>query len=198
MTILLLPTSAEIEYQKEMRTNEYLKTIQWIEDNLPDYETIWLECISSGDSFIEKYSKVFYSHSHNPDFINKGANLGIALKKFISENDINQELIVQFTGRYHFTDDYFFRVIKDNPGYDLYAMDDGHSQYFTGCFALKKELFSKWVNETDWVSLNNLMINIEKSLWNFARDNNLNVYELDSIHMDCNIFGNGNPVQIKR
>jgi len=63
MTILLLPTSAEIEYQKEMRTNEYLKTIQWIEDNLPDYETIWMECVSSEDSFIEKYSKVFYSHT---------------------------------------------------------------------------------------------------------------------------------------
>jgi hypothetical protein len=198
MKILLLPTSAEISNQKEMRTSEYLKTIQWIEKNLSNYETIWLECVSVQNSFIENYSKVFYSRSHNPYFENKGANLGIALKKFMSENFINQDLIVQFTGRYHFIDDYFFKIINDNPGYDLYAMDDGHSQYFTGCFALKKDLFSKWVNETDWVSLNNLMINIEKSLWNFARDNNLNVYELDSIHMDCNIFGNGNPIQIKR
>ena len=101
MTILLLPTSAEIEYQKEMRTNEYLKTIQWIEDNLPDYKTIWLECFSSGDSFIEKYSKVFYSHSHNPDFINKMNGGDAEFRKY----HINEIKFLLFNNRDKITND---------------------------------------------------------------------------------------------
>ena len=50
----------------------------------------------------------------------------------------------------------------------------------------------EWVNETDWDYLNAAMINVEKCLWNFSKRKKLNCYEVDSIHMDCNIFGFGN------
>jgi len=191
MNILLLPTSAQIDNQKELRTSEYLRTIQWIESNLKDYECVWLECVAKENSFIENYCQVFYSNSHNPYFRNKGANLGLALQSMFNSAILDYDMIVQFTGRYHFLDTYFFDCIHNNPGYDLYAMDDGHSQYFTGCFGMKTECFFQWVNETDWDALNAMMINIEKSLWNFAKYKKINTYELDSIHMDCNIFGEG-------
>lgn len=198
MNILLLPTSAQIDNQKELRTSEYLKTIQWIKNNLGDYDCVWLECVAKENSFIEEYNQVFYSDCHNPYFRNKGANLGLAFRSMFDNAIIDYDLIVQFTGRYHFLDTYFFDCINNNPGYDLYAMDDGHSQYFTGCFAMKTQYFSQWVNETDWDALNAMMINIEKSLWNFAREKKINTYELDSIHMDCNIFGEGSTNRIIR
>jgi len=42
-----------------------------------------------------------------------------------------------------------------------------------------------------------MMINFEKSFWNFVKNKNLNVFEVDKINMDCNIFGRGNPQKIK-
>ena len=56
---------------------------------------------------------------------------------------------------------------------------------------------SVWVNETDWDELDTMMINFEKSFWNFVKNKNLNVFEVDKINMDCNIFGRGNPQKIK-
>ena len=53
----------------------------------------------------------------------------------------------------------------------------------------------EWVNETDWDYLNHAMINIEKSLWDFSKRKKLNSYDVNSIHMDCNIFGIGNSVR---
>ena len=94
-------------------------------------------------------------------------------------------------------DDYFFTIVRENPEYDVFAKDDGHSQYFTGCFAIRKKFMIQWVNETDWDELDTMMINFEKSFWNFVKNKNLNVFEVDNINMDCNIFGRGNPQKIK-
>jgi len=41
------------------------------------------------------------------------------------------------------------------------------------------------------------MINLEKSVWNYSKNNNLKCYEFDSLHIDCNIFGNGAPQRVQ-
>ena len=61
---------------------------------------------------------------------------------------------------------------------------------------MKKEYLIQWVNETDWDELNSMMLNFEKSLWNFVKQKDLNVFEVDEIHLDCNVFGKGNLVRV--
>jgi hypothetical protein len=188
--MLIIPTSAEINSLREMRVNEYLKTINWMKKNIVDCNIIFLECVSKGESYIENHYPVYYSSCHNESFLNKGANLGLALKRFFHDNQVTDDLIVQFTGRYNFIDKTFFYCIKDNPNYDFYGKLMG-DQYFTGCFAMKKYFMVEWLNTTDWENLNQKMINIEKSLRDYVIFKKLNCYHLDKINIDCNIFGNG-------
>lgn len=197
MSILILPTSAEIETLKEMRINEYLKTIHWLKENNRKYKTIFIETITTENSFIEEYFPVYYSKCHNSNYNNKGSNLGNSLKNFFHNNDIDEELVVQFTGRYNFIDDKFLSVIEKNLGYDFYGrLFKVEDQYFTGCFAMKTKYMVEWVNTVDWNYLNHAMINIEKSLRDYVVSKNLRTYHLDLINIECNIFGNGtNPIR---
>ena len=82
-SMFLLPTSAEIETLKEMRINEYLKTINWLDQYRKKHKITFLETVATRGSFIEKYFPVYYSCNHNPRFRNKGANLGNSLKNFL-------------------------------------------------------------------------------------------------------------------
>lgn len=194
--MLILVTSAEIEMMKDMRSAEYRKTVEWMSKNAIDYNVVWLETVSNiKPSYLQENFPCYCSNSHNSFYQNKGANLGNALKSFFNNYEVDDELTVETTGRYHFLDNYFFDLIQNNPGYDLYAKNDGNDQYFTGCFAMKTKYMIEWVNETDWDYLNYAMINFEKSLWDFSKRKKLNSYDVNSIHMDCNIFGIGNSVR---
>lgn len=186
--MIIIPTSAEIDLKKDQRTQEYSKTISWLKENII-HPIHWLECVSN-HSFIEEYYPVYYSNTHQPHFFNKGANLGLALKSFFDNIEIKEDLVVQMTGRYYFTSTHFFDVIEKYPQYDLYVKNTG-GQYFTGCFAMKTNIFKKWLNQTDWIELNNQMKNIEMSLYEFSIEENLDVFEFDKLYMDCNIFGSG-------
>lgn len=195
--MLILVTSAELDFMNEMRTNEYLKTIEWLQENASTHNVVWLECIFNNEPpYLKGTFPVYCPNSHRSNYTNKGANLGQSLKNFFNICEVNDELVVQLTGRYHFMDTYFFEQIEKNPGYDLYAKNDGYDQYFTGCFAIKKSYLIQWVNETDWDYLNYAMINFEKSLWNFSKEKNLNFFEMDKLNMNCNIFGKGNMERI--
>ena len=197
--MLVLITSADIEHQhKKMRTEEYRKTISWMKQNLGDNNFLaWIECVRDSGSFIEEYHPVFYSNVNNPKFSNTGANWGKAIEEFISHHDIHEEFIAHITGRYHLKDKYFIDTIEANPDYDVFAKDDGHSQYFTGCFAMRAKYFIDWIHQTDWNWLNTTMTNLEKSVWNYSKNKNLKCYEFDSLHIDCNIFGNGFPTRLQ-
>lgn len=195
--MLVIATSADIPLMKEMRDSEYLESISWLKKNIADQEkVIFLESVIDKSSFIEKYYSVYYSKTHNPDYQNIGANLGNSMKRLFEIFHTDEDLICQMTGRYHLKDRYFFDTILQNPGYDFYGKDVG-GQYFTGCFALKKDYLIDWLNITDWDQLNYRMINIEKCLYDYVKTNNLKVYEIDSIHMRCNVFGKGNPCMIE-
>tara|TARA_B100000927_G_scaffold136275_1_gene109956 strand:+ start:921 stop:1517 length:597 start_codon:yes stop_codon:yes gene_type:complete len=197
--MLVLITSADIEHQhKKMRTEEYRKTISWMKQNLGDNNFLaWIECVRDSGSFIEEYHPVFYSNVNNPKFSNTGANWGKAIEEFISHHDIHEEFIAHITGRYHLKDRHFIDMIEENPDYDVFAKDDGHSQYITGCFAMRAKYFIDWIHQTDWNWLNSTMTNLEKSVWNYSKNKNLKCYEFDSLHIDCNIFGKGSPVRIQ-
>jgi len=197
--MLVLITSADIEHPlKDMRTEEYRETIIWMKKNLGENNFLaWIECVKDKDSFIEEYNPVFYPNVNNPKFKNTGANWGKAVEEFILNHDIHEEYIAHVTGRYHLIDRYFFDTIENNPDYDVFAKDDGHSQYLTGCFAMRTKYFIDWIHQTDWNWLNAAMINLEKSVWNYSKNNNLKCYEFDSLHIDCNIFGNGAPQRVQ-
>ena len=196
--MLVLITSADIEHPlKEMRTEEYRETILWMKKNLGDNSLAWIECVRDNGSFIEEYNPVFYPNVNNPEFKNTGANWGKAVEEFILNHDIHEEFIAHVTGRYHLKDRYFFDTIEKNSEYDVFAKDDGHSQYITGCFAMRAKYFIDWIHQTDWNWLNAAMINLEKSVWNYSMDNKLKCYEFDSLHIDCNIFGNGVPQRVQ-
>jgi hypothetical protein len=195
--MLIVATSADIPLMKEMRDSEYLESVSWLKKNTTDQEkVIFLESVINESSFIEKYYSVYYSKTHNPDYQNIGANLGNSMKKLFEIFHTDEDLICQMTGRYHLKDRYFFDTILQNPGYDFYGKDVG-GQYFTGCFVLKKDYLIDWLNTTDWDQLNYRMINIEKCLYDYVKTNNLKAYEIDSIHMKCNVFGKGNPCMIE-
>ena len=197
--MLVLITSADIEHPlKDMRTEEYRETILWMKKNLGENNFLaWIECVKDKDSFIEEYTPVFYPNVNNPEFKNTGANWGKAVEEFILNHDIHEEYIAHVTGRYHLIDRYFFDTIENNPDYDVFAKDDGHSQYLTGCFAMRTKYFIDWIHQTDWNWLNAAMINLEKSVWNYSMNNKLKCYEFDSLHIDCNIFGNGAPQRVQ-
>lgn len=194
--MLILSTSAEIDSMTNMRHSEYLSTVNWLKKNIHNHNIIWLECISNQEPlYLQKQFPCYCSNCHNPNYNNKGSNLGKALEKFFNNNYVDDELTVQITGRYQFADKYFFDIIEQNPGYDLYAKEIDN-QYFTGCFAIKTNYLIEWLNTTDWDFMNYNMVNIEKSLWNFSKNKKLKSYHVDSIHMDCNVFGNGNFVRV--
>ena len=196
--MLVLITSADIEHPlKEMRTEEYRETILWMKKNLGDNSLAWIECVRNSNSFIEEYNPVFYPNVNNPEFKNTGANWGKAVEEFIIHHDIHEEFIAHVTGRYHLKDRHFFDTIEKNSEYDVFAKDDGHSQYITGCFAMRAKYFIDWIHQTDWNWLNAAMINLEKSVWNYSMNNKLKCYEFDSLHIDCNIFGNGSPTRLQ-
>lgn len=193
--MLLIATSAEIENHplSETRKKDYLDTIIWMKENIKNYDIIWIECIKESNSFIEEYYPVFYSNCHIPTYTNIGSNWGRALEKFLDLNNITQEYITHLTGRYHFLDQYYFEKFEENFGYDLYANPDEHEQYRTGCFTLRTKYFKDWIKETDWEYMNYIMLNLEKSLWNYSKQKKLKFYEYDKLHMEWNIFGKGNP-----
>lgn len=195
--MLILSTSAEIDLMKDMRSSEYIKTIQWLKENACEHNIVWLECVSDKQpSYLNDEFPYYCTNSHNPNYFNQGANHGNALKKFFSDCCVDDDLTVQITGRYHFIDTYFFDTIQENPGYDFYGKQVDN-QYFTGCFAMKTKYLIDWVDKTDWDELNFKMINFEKSIYDYVQTNNLKAYHCDSLHMSCNIFGKGNPCKIE-
>lgn len=190
--MIILATSADIDLMREMRNSEYIKTIDWMKLNLSNERIIFIETVKSENPLIEEHYPVFYSNKHNPSYINQGANHGIALREFLNSNLFDDdELIVQTTGRYHFIDTYFFDILKENMGFDIYVLEREY-QYFTGCFAMKYKYMKEWTNITDWDRLETGMINFEKSLYDYTKLKNIKEFRLDKVNMDCNIFAKGN------
>lgn len=190
--MLILVTSAELDAQNKLRTFQYLNTIKWLKENVNRYKIIWIECVKNNISYLGENFSVYYPNCYNPNYSNKGSNLGKSLENFFNNNEIKENLVVQITGRYKFLSRYFFDFIEKNQEYDFYGVQKiEHKQCFTGCFAMKTNHFKNWLVQTDWDHLNNSMINIEKSLWDYNCDCKLKCMYLDKIDMEASICGNG-------
>lgn len=190
--MLIIVTSAELEIQKEMRTSEYLNTLQWLKENAQKHKIVWLECVKDNISYVENNFEVYYSNCNNPNYSNKGANLGLSLKTFFENYEVEEDIVVQMTGRYNFLSRHFFDTIENNLGYDFYGVQKiEYQQCFTGCFGMRKKYFKDWLYQTDWEDLNRTTTNIEKSLWDYNAKNQLNCMYLDKVDVRANIFGDG-------
>jgi hypothetical protein len=190
--MLIISTSAEIEFLNEMRTQEYKTTIQWLKENSQNHNVVWLECVSNNISYVQDSFPVYYSNCHNPNYTNKGANLGQSLKKFFDICEVKDDLCLQMTGRYNFLSRKFLDTIENNPDYDFYGLEQSeYQQYYTGCFAIKTNHLKEFASQTDRDKINYYMINFEKVLWDYVNNNQLNSLNFDEIDIRTNIFGNG-------
>jgi hypothetical protein len=201
--MLILATSAEIEIEHAMRRSEYERTARWLRHNAASHRVMFLECVAETGSFLEASFPVHYARCHDPSLRNKGVNLGRALLQFLRANPIDEALVLQMTGRYHFLDRSFLSAIEDHPDYDLYGREidelsgpglrNRRKQYFTGAFAMRTELLRRWLEETDFGELERGMINIERWLWEYAERERLSAFHVESVRMECNVFSGGTP-----
>ena len=198
--MLLLVTSAQLDHLNEMRTKEYEQTIEWAKvKDKEGYNVVWLETISNTEpSYLKGQFPCYCTDNHNPNYQNKGSNLGMAMRKFFEDCEVDDDYAMYLTGRYHFTKNTFFDIMEANPDCDFYGMNDGNDQYFTGCFAMKKKYMIDWLNKTNWHNVNANMINFEQTLWDYVKGNSLYTCEVEDMYMDCNVFGAGNPVRLTR
>lgn len=187
---MLLFTSAEIDNQKELRTQDYNKSLDWLKKNTKDLQILVLETVKPNNSCLI-LEDVFYSNTHNVSFSNKGANLGLALKEFCINYKLPEdETIIVMTGRYIFLDTYFFDIIKKDF-FDFYGKVFHNCQYFTGAFAMKFKYLKERVINTNWYNLNTNNINIEKNLFDYVINSKISACNLDKINIECKIFGTG-------
>ena len=198
--MLLLVTSAQVDHLNEMRTKEYEQTIEWAKvKDKEGYNVVWLETISNTEpSYLKGQFPCYCTDNHNPNYQNKGSNLGMAMRKFFDDCEVDDDYAIYLTGRYHFTKNTFFDIMEANPDCDFYGMNDGNDQYFTGCFAMKKKYMIDWLNKTNWHNVNTNMINFEQTLWDYVKGNSLYTCEVEDMYMDCNVFGAGTPVRLTR
>jgi|TARA_B100000214_G_scaffold236475_1_gene172940 hypothetical protein len=198
--MLLLVTSAQLDHLNEMRTKEYEQTIEWAKvKDKEGYNVVWLETISNTEpSYLKGQFPCYCTDNHNPNYQNKGSNLGMAMRKFFDDCEVDDDYAIYLTGRYHFTKNTFFDIMEANPDCDFYGMNDGNDQYFTGCFAMKKKYMIDWLNKTNWHNVNTNMINFEQTLWDYVKENSLYTCEVEDMYMDCNVFGAGTPVRLTR
>lgn len=198
--MLLLVTSAQLDHLNEMRTKEYEQTIEWAKvKDKEGYNVVWLETISNTEpSYLKGQFPCYCTDNHNPNYQNKGSNLGMAMRKFFDDCEVDDDYAIYLTGRYHFTKNTFFDIMEANPDCDFYGMNDGNDQYFTGCFAMKKKYMIDWLNKTNWHNVNTNMINFEQTLWDYVKGNSLYTCEVEDMYMDCNVFGAGTPVRLTR
>lgn len=201
--MLILATSAEIEAERAVRRAEYELTARWLQHNAASHRVVFLECVADAGSFLELSFPVHYARRHDPSLRNKGVNLGRALLEFLRANPIDEALVLQMTGRYHFLDRSFLSTIEDHPGYDFYGREIDElsgpglrcrrKQYFTGAFAMRTELLRAWLEQSDFGELERGMINVERWLWEYVDRERLSAFHVDSVRMQCNVFGSGAP-----
>lgn len=170
----ILFTSAIIPQYYDERKDEYIKSILTLFNFLNKEDIYNIECYLYDNSYLEDYFKnVFYSKTHKP-LRNKGVKEIMALKSFIDKCDFDDsDMIIKHTGRYRFLSDYFIKYVNEND-FDVVVREGTVDQYFTGTFAIKCNLFKIFLEKIDIVDMESKMINIEKKIYDFINDMNLN------------------------
>ncbi len=90
-------------------------------------------------------------------------------------------MIVKHTGRYKFLSNFFIKSTFENVNNDVFVRIGQDNQYFFGTFSIKYKFFKNFINNLDFVYMENDMINIEKEFYNYINDNKLIKIEYNNI-----------------
>lgn len=190
-------TAAIIENQYEMRKNEYLYSLQVLQEfRIAPY--ILEACQEK--SFFDQYNyPVFYPMVNDAQLKNKGVNEARLLQEGIKYCSFDKEdMLLKLTGRYYFTDDLFVRLIESNPDIDAFVKQPSNGPaVFTGCYALRCKYFELFLEGLDLKKMEMQMINIEDELGEFLiRNPQIKTQYVDALNLTANIFGDGHCVLI--
>jgi hypothetical protein len=139
-------------------------------------------------SFFDEYQNVFYSKSHNEKIRNKGVREAMGLIKFIESNrEINDnDIVIKHTGRYKFLSKFLLDDIEKNQDKDLFVRENTN-QYFTGTFGMRYKYFKQFLLNLNLNQMEKNMINIEKKIYDFSIQENLNKKTYSNIDIYSNI-----------
>lgn len=187
----LVITSALIPLKFDQRQIEYEKSINKVKTIFSDCQINVVECFANDSGFLKNITdNVFISNTHNENIKNKGVLELMSLRKYFDSKPNSNKLIIKLTGRYEFVDEDFKKLINANPNYEFYGkLTDNSTQIFTGCFAIRENLFRQFITEVDLVSMEKKMINFEKLIFDFVQ--NKNCFFTDKINLHAPIFGIG-------
>ena len=168
-------TSAIVPPCFETRKHEYIRSIQLLKSyNYEPY--IFESCHPFAPSFFnDNVQHVFYSNVNDDRLRNKGVNEARSLLAGIHHYRFDDhDMIVKITGRYQLESDEFLKLIEDHPEVDAFMKCDPHfpaplGKVFTGCFALRCDLFKEMLESLDLQRMENEMIDFEIEVAQFAQ-----------------------------
>lgn len=148
---------------KEQRIAEYEECFNIIKGF--GYEDFYIvETALSNSDFLEKHSKnVFYTNV-NGKYNNRGTNYVNAFKKFLNQNNFNDDdIIIHITGRYPLTDDSFFKnclnLEKEKIGC---FKKDAHNQFYLFLYGMRFKDLKGLLNSINVDFMERNMINLER------------------------------------
>ncbi len=200
--VRIVCTSALIE-PYESRRREYIDVLNLLEEY--GYKPYVFEaCHLTPPSFLEDYTPhVFYSSVNDSRLNNKGVNEARSMiEGFKHYHFADNDTIIKLTGRYLFDNRNFIHLVETHPEVDMFVKcDPGHhipfGKAFTGCYAMRFNLFKEMLQNLDLVKMEKEMIDIEVEVAHFAKklaDRGDRVMYVDQIGISANIGGSFPPV----
>lgn len=195
--IYIVCTAALIEYQQEMRKQEYIHSLATIQQL--GHEPYVIEAYKkTGPTFLEDYTNhVFYSTMNNPHARNKGVNEGRTMLEGLRYfNFDDDDIIIKLTGRYAFISSYLIDTIEKNQHIDAFVRSiDHNTQIFTGCFAMRYKYLVAMLESFHYPTMERCMINIEFEVARYVKKQDqqqkIQVLYLDKVDVQGKIFGYG-------
>lgn len=187
----ILFTSAVIEYNYEVRKNQYIESFKKLCECVDKSDIYIVETILSGGSFMEELTdNVYYTNVNNSNLKNKGVNELLSLKKFFDMVDFDEdEKLLKITGRYLLLSDHFINFCDGTNYNNIGKKTKDQIQIFTGCFQTRYGIFNRFINTVNYNVIEKSMINIEKVFYDFLKKID-NVHFVDKIDIQCQINKN--------
>ena len=198
--IRIVCTAALINAHFEFRKQQYIEAFnQLFKYGYTNIYIVEAVC-KQGPSFLENFSKnVFYSTVNDPSLRNQGINEAkTLLEGCINFNFDPEDVIIKLTGRHQIVSDYFLKIVKNNPDYDVFVKLNEDENVFTLGFAMKYKYLKEMYETMDFSELNELMLPIEYRVGDYIKrkkkEGNFKVYYLDKLDMKANLFGSSTCV----
>ncbi|HSX26199.1 MAG TPA: hypothetical protein VLE89_04240 [Chlamydiales bacterium] len=188
--IHVIYTSALIPRNFPARKGEYLRSFNALKNY--GFDPWIIEATHIDHSFYNDISnRVLYPHQ-NKYMHNLGANELLSIRTcFPHFSFADEDVVVKLTGRYWLFQPTLFKIIRENPDYDVYIKKwFGNGWFeFTGCFAMKWKHFKKMFEAANPDSMNNDRIAIEEILAKYIIENNLHALVLEKLDVLARING---------